>query len=353
MKTHPFIISALSVFLLLITTACPPQDRPEIVAVDISNKEETSVVLHWGVTTDEFSSIRIILSNETDLSESVRTISIEGNTSRSILLDGLTGLTKYSFRLELLDSNAELITSSEEKTFITSYTSEKLEISTMDGYLLRGNIYYLGSWSTKSPGIIMMHGLGEVMAPWPKSETMDILIQQGYVCMTFNFRGHGNSQSFDTKLFKSSKGAFYLGCDVKAAVQYMIHHSRVDSSSIGLMGGSMGGTASVLGNYFPEVRTSVALGPVINDGPTIMSYFPELEGNNLKSIYYIVGELDNLGDYDFPGISATFYKVTEEPRNLWIIPGISHHGSALTTHLGVNDSIAHWFTKTIPSPNAR
>ncbi|MEN8204056.1 MAG: hypothetical protein ABFS28_15770 [Bacteroidota bacterium] len=351
MKTNRLTPIFLSGLFLIIMTACPKHvEDVEIQDVDISEVKENTAVLSWAVSSDAYASVRIILNNETDLSESSRTIILNGNTSTSTFLEELTGLTKYSLTVELQDSNSEKLCCSDEKTFKTSCSKVPVKMLTRDSYTLRGNIYYLSSWTEKVPGILMMHGLGEVMAPWPESETMNMLIARGYACMSFNFRGHSNSEAFDIQKFKQDSGGFFLGCDMEAALSCLTAHDIVDPSSIGLMGGSMGGSASVIGNYFPQVKTSVALSPVIGSGIPFKNFFPELEQEYLISISYIVAENDDSGGYDFPGMSSDLYDITEEPRKLWIIPGIPHHGSSLATYPGVNDEIVYWFTETMPSP---
>ena len=340
------LISAGIVCLLII--ACTKDPDIEITNIDVSDVTETTANISWQVSADAYSSTMLSIYEESDPVGSERSFTISENKTTTIDIDGLKGLTKYGYSIALLNESSEEIAKSNEKTFKTTYTKEKIELRTEDSLTLKGQITYFASRQSRVPGIIMMHGLGDVMGQWYNSEMMELLIPEGYACMAFFFRNHGNSDTWDGE-FKSIEGLRVLGYDTDAAINYMKNHERVDSENIGLMGGSMGGMTAVHGNLHPNVRTSVSLSPT--DGYVeYLSVFPEYQQYNLASIYYIVGEYNFLGDYPFPSASQTLFDATEEPRKLWIITGSSSHATALLFHPGVNESIVDWIKEQMPSP---
>jgi len=349
MKTGEIVLPLLSATMMVFLISCQT-DPTEFIEVDVENVNETSATISWETSSDEYTGINLFMTNETGSKEYVKDIRIDGIQNKSIQIDDLAGLTSYQFSLELVKGNEVL--DKEEKIFRTSYSAEKFEMETSDGYTLKGIMYYLSTWTEKVPGIIMMHGLNEVMQPWSKSETMDALIAEGYVCMTFFFRGHGNSEGFDISLFKAPEGPSYLGYDVEAAINFMVNFERIDTSKIGLMGGSMGGSATVLGNFWPEVKSGVALSSVASTAglSAFKDYFPKLADNRLSSIYYMAGELEQPLDMDLAQMARDLHDITEEPTGLWILPGSKLHGSELATYPGVIDTTVNWFIKTLPSP---
>lgn len=335
---------------LLISTSCSKPSELQIQNIDISNITETSAQLSWSVDGDEYSSTLINIYEETGNAESGTTISIAGNSETSALLDGLRGLTKYVYSIVLLNDNSEELGNTGERTFKTTYTREAFEMFTADSVTLRGHFTYFSSRQSKVPGIILMHGLGAVMGTWHNSETLEMLISEGYACMAFFFRGHGNSDAVeDLQTFKSFEGIGWLGNDIETAITYMSDHTLIEPMQIGLIGGSMGGMASVFGNLHPEVQTSVALSPT-DVLANYKSMFPEVGKNNLASIYYIVGEDDRLSDWDFLGDAKRLYSSTDEPRKLWILPGSTLHGAQVMTYPGAMDSVRNWFLEHLPSP---
>ena len=211
----------------------------------------------------------------------------------------------------------------------------------------------MSSWKQKAPVIIMMHGHGESHNPWEKSETMDRLISTGYACAIFYFRGHNQSAPFDITLFESLDNIYYLGADLEAVIKTLENQPQVDANSIGTLGGSMGGNGACVGNRFPQVKASVALGPV---GPwpperkTFEECFPDIHAVPLQTVFYIVSEEDVTDKYNMYQYTQTLYNETWDPKKLWILYGQKIHGNMLANQPGAPDSICSWFYEYLPSP---
>jgi alpha/beta superfamily hydrolase len=188
----------------------------------------------------------------------------------------------------------------------------------------------------------MMHEFGVWVNPWPGSDLLKQLVADGYVCLTFFFRGHGTSTPVDD-LMDLINDKSILTRDLQAAIEYMNAH-ELASGTLGLIGGSMGAIMALAGNGHEKVLSSVALSPT-SDG--VFSFFPNM---TLSSVYYLVGEQDihDQEGGDFPAETEALYNLTEEPRKLNIIPGTSDHGSNLLSRDSLNTSIEEWFLQTLP-----
>lgn len=75
-----------------------------------------------------------------------------------------------------------------------------VRINTVDGVELHGQ-FYTGSKGKESPTVIMLHPLGKSSTQKGWSALARELQKNGYSVITFDFRGHGNSQSVDPKVF--------------------------------------------------------------------------------------------------------------------------------------------------------
>jgi hypothetical protein len=227
-----------------------------------------------------------------------------------------------------------------------------LNITTRDDLKLVGKLFYLSSWESKVPAIIMMHGHTLSENPWEEGSVMDTFIQNGYACMTFMFRGHGMSvPGFDQDLLVGEDAIYYVGCDVEAAINALRNEPMVDISAIGLMGGSLGAGAATFCNHFPEVKASVPLSTVRAPGnKTFADFFPDIDAKPLQTIYYITPENDIVGEHILRDYAKYWFDQTREPRKLWIIEGSSLHGHTVAGYPGVLDSMTAWFVEHMPSP---
>lgn len=340
MKLHVFLIHLIfSGCVSLFIISCETVPELEITDIEVGDVGETTASFSWQLSSKAYSSTLLSIYKQSDPAGSVRDFAIDGNSATTFEIDGLTGLTSYAYTISFLNDQSEELAVSDERTFKTSFTSEEVEMITRDSYTLKGSISYLSTWNSEVPGIIMMHELDARENPWQASETMEALISKGFACMVFFFRGHGTSNAFPSQEFLGPNAAFYLGCDVEAAIDCFKNHILVDSTKIGLMGGSLGAAASVIGNYFPAVVSSVALSTGTNAAFSMKEFFSEFEDVNLRSIYYIAGELDQVFGWNWPGMAMDLYSMTEDPRKLWIIPGSSMHGCALIGQTGLQDSL--------------
>ena len=107
-------------------------------------------------------------------------------------------------------------------------TSEPVSFVTEDGLELRGRLFGEGK-----SGVVLVHMFHDDQASW--WEFAELLADQGYMTLTFDFRGYGDS-SGDKDMIE------FMDRDVKAALGFLEGRG---ASKVVLVGASMGGTASL------------------------------------------------------------------------------------------------------------
>jgi alpha-beta hydrolase superfamily lysophospholipase len=194
------------------------------------------------------------------------------------------------------------------------------------------------------PGIILMHELGVWVNPWIDSPLLKRLVSEGYVCLTYFFRGHGSSSSIDGGMMSLFDDKSLIARDLDAAISFMNDNELVTRDNLGLIGASLGGIMALAGNGYEEVKTSVSLSAPA-DG--VYEIFPDM---TLSSVFYLVGELDIRPEVnaDLPRDAQMLYNSTEAPKKLIIVEGTSDHGTALLSGEDLNISIQEWILEMLP-----
>ena len=337
----------IAILFISLTYSCESEgeetpDIPVLSVLATSVISETGFQLNWSISKLEgFQSISIAVSKDKELATIIESFELDDITRESLLVSDLQGATIYYFRISLMH-NGVTVAESDIEAAETSYRMESFQIVTEDAYSLSSKLSYLESKAGSRPGIIMMHEFGVWVNPWVGSDLLRQLVADGYVCLTFFFRGHGTSTPVDDPMDLINDKSL-LTRDLQATIDYMNENELV-SGELGLIGGSMGAIMALAGNGYEEVLTSVALSPT-RDG--VFLIFPNM---TLSSVYYLVGELDihDLEGGDFPAETNILYELTEEPRKLNIIPGTADHGTNLLSRDSLNTSIKEWFLQTLP-----
>jgi dienelactone hydrolase len=223
-------------------------------------------------------------------------------------------------------------------SFQTSCITEKLFITTADGYKIETTIMFTDSASSLKSCVIFMHELGKGRS-WDHKDIVLELVAKGYVCVLFNFRGHGNSSPVND-LGQLLIDKSLVAKDLDAVFHHMKADVHVDSTRFGLIGASIGATMAVAGNGYKGVKTSVALSG-LQDG--IYTLFP---GMLIQSTLYIVGEKDVSAslNVDFAKDAQYMYNQTGDPKKLIIVPGSEYHGTELLKVAGISKEIVEWIS---------
>jgi uncharacterized protein len=106
--------------------------------------------------------------------------------------------------------------------------SETVSFTTEDGITLSGHLFGSGS-----SGVVLAHMYPADQTSW--YPTAERLAQEGYLVLTFDFRGYGDSQG--------TKQIDLIDRDVAAAIKELV---GAGATKVALIGASMGGTAGLI-----------------------------------------------------------------------------------------------------------
>ena len=335
----------IPIFLVLSIQSCE-KENPDPVSLDIqkpSEITETSFQLNWTTSNQNFQAIAIDLSLDRDMEVIEEHVAISDATQENYLFTSKKGATKYYYKISLI-RDGETVVHSDLYGVETSYSAQGITLVTADSMNLKGSIAYLESNSGARPGIIMMHELGVWVNPWIGSALLKRLVSEGYVCMTFLFRGHGTSSPIEGGLMTLVDDKSLIAKDLDAAISFMNDNEMVAQGKLGLVGASLGGIMALAGNGYEEVLTSVSLSAPA-DG--VYEIFP---GMTLSSAFYLAGELDIRPEMnaDFPRDAEILFNSTDLPKKLTIVAGTADHGTTLLSRDELNVSIQEWIMETLP-----
>ncbi len=181
----------------------------------------------------------------------------------------------------------------------TGAAEGEVTFMTEDGIELNGNIFGSGNkW------VILSH-----MSPTDQTSWFDfagMLKENGYIVLTYDFRGYGKSGG--------TQDVSKLDIDLTAALEYI---KQYDPELIYLMGGSMGGTASLVVASRERI-----------DGVISFSSPDEFEGISAISV---IGDIvpaklfiASQGDEYAAQAANDMYEKSMEPKMLEILDGSAH-----------------------------
>ncbi len=127
-------------------------------------------------------------------------------------------------------------------------TTKQARFTTRDGEEISGLVYGQGDI-----GIVLAHMRGRGQSSWAEFAT--VASDSGYVVLTFDFRGYGDSTGTKDKR---------MDRDLEAAVRYMLFVENV--RKVVIVGASMGGTAAITIADEYNVTAVAALSPSISYG---------------------------------------------------------------------------------------
>ena len=207
----------------------------------------------------------------------------------------------------------------------------------------------------KSPTLIFVHGIGSVRSGNNAVELASRLVERDFNVLLFDLRGHGSSDG------DKASGGYFERWDVLGAFDYLLELG-IDSHRIGLIGFSMGASASILAAADEPRINAVAVDSAFADASDLIAReaaratpFPSwltplfIPASNLiaKSIYGIdIGSLvpeRAVSQLDFPvlvihGIAdqrvpweqgQRVSDAAKEGSVMWLLPEVGHVDSFL------------------------
>jgi pimeloyl-ACP methyl ester carboxylesterase len=201
---------------------------------------------------------------------------------------------------------------------------ERVQFTSSDGIQLVGHVFGSGS-----AGIVLAHMYPADQTSWFSTATR--LAAKGYLVLTFDFRGYGESSG--------SKQIDQIDKDLQAAAEEI--RSR-GASSVALVGASMGGTASLI----VAARTQVA-------AVATLSAPVEFMGLSARQAVAAVSapKLFLAAEKDVGAAGALeLEKLASPPKQMELFPGSDHGTNMLTGSSAdaVQAKLFAFLTETLP-----
>ena len=133
--------------------------------------------------------------------------------------------------------------------------SERLSLTTEDGVVLAGVLF--APAKTPAPAVLLLHMQTRTRHDW--DNMADRLASRGFVALSIDLRGHGESASGPTG---DGDDLTALQLDVKAALRFLESRSDLVNGRLAIVGASVGANlAALAGAGDPAVRALVLLSP--------------------------------------------------------------------------------------------
>lgn len=138
-------------------------------------------------------------------------------------------------------------------TALLGAVRETVTVTAPDGLLLQAAFAAPGS-TEPAPGVILLHMLGSDRTAWEQAGVVDALVQEGYVVLAVDMRGHGETGGHsDWKLAQA---------DLQPIWDYLVSRPEVDKARTAVIGASIGANlALIAGAQNPAINTVILLSP--------------------------------------------------------------------------------------------
>jgi dienelactone hydrolase len=172
-----------------------------------------------------------------------------------------------------------------EKTERDDYTREKIVFRGVNGFLVPGYLQLPPSVSGKSPCVLLLHGWSGSKENWWQDgnyisggEARQALLAAGFAVLALDAQCHGDriaendfapvnqyvdkSEQGNPRRGYFSQVEIYIQTirDYRRAIDYLATRAEIDSTRIGVLGYSMGGTQTfLLTGVEPRIKTAVAV----------------------------------------------------------------------------------------------
>ena len=210
---------------------------------------------------------------------------------------------------------------------------EELGLQSADGKQLAATIARPGS-ATCRPGLVLIHQFGLDRSQW--APHVPAFVEAGYVVLTLDLRGHGQSDPADGALTDLLEDPNQAPLDVDAALAALAQDGAVDPERLAVVGTSIGANLAVVAMHqHPEVDLAVPISPRM---PPLLSLagLSDAAELSLRPLFCFAGELDSSGEQ--AQTCNDLVALAGDPSQARILTGTAAHGVAI-----VDD-----FAETVP-----
>jgi fermentation-respiration switch protein FrsA (DUF1100 family) len=247
---------------------------------------------------------------------------------------------------------------------------ESVSFSTEDGIVLKGWLVKPANPASRSPSIIICHGVGA-----NKSDFTGLAValsKRGYYALLFDFRAHGESGGS-----RSSLG-YHEQKDVAAALAFLKARPGIDPKRIGIYGFSLGASTAILAAAASPAFSAIvvdsafsSLKDLARTSITGFYHLPSFPFLNLAVLGYelyfqtridavspvsviqdispapvliIAGDRDALVPVEN---GRKLFASAKEPKELWIIPGAGHGGTLAAAGSEYEKRVGEFFDRSL------
>ena len=192
------------------------------------------------------------------------------------------------------------------------------------------------------PVVILVHDFrSDYMQDWFQIGTLsfdDLLLEQGYVVLAINLRGHGNTPLPDNRQSYQLEDLENSYLDVQAALTWLRRRSEVDISRVAVVGTGFGGNVAYvsMGSFPQQIKTAVVLSPGFwdaGDNNKSIAVGEGLTPFEPHSTLFVVGERNLIptanDTLSMVQVASDLHAATDEPKELRILPGEAAFGVGL------------------------
>jgi len=215
----------------------------------------------------------------------------------------------------------------------------EVTLTTTDKVSIRAKISMPQELNSRTAAVILIHQGGSNRHEW--DSLTPGLLEQGYVVLAYDVRGHGDSDPVDSirKLFNDPNQA---PLDLQAAIEYLAAQSEVDPDRLAVVGASIGANLAAMASSEMPIKTAVAI-----SGKTSATY--NLAGKTdlaMRSVFFISSDGDQSGKR--AAWATELFDQTSEPRRLEIVADSGRHGVGIFVDApGVRQMILEWLQTTL------
>ena len=160
-------------------------------------------------------------------------------------------------------------TDSEQEITAQYVQGEAVQFQTVDGFQIRGTLFTSNAHQGTRPVVILLHDFSLNHTIWTDF-TPDMVVNQGYVALAFDLRGHGGSafQNGQPRPVQSFNPADLnqMPLDVEAAIAYLKTRPEIDIARIGLIGADIGANiAFISAGTLSDIKTTISVSPQYRD----------------------------------------------------------------------------------------
>lgn len=322
------------------------RDRSALVSMDLKSGKETVIYEHPNVdigaiwrgptsrplavsTDDGFPQVHYLDQSTRELFAELQSTQPSGLNLRSLSRDGQigtaarydhTGRSDYLInkgRLELLSESAS------RKNAEHWSLPQPFTISARDGLKVHGYITRPLNVNHGTPTIVHVHGGPWARDYWEHSDQIQFLANRGYTVLQVNYRG---STGYGREHRDAAKGEFAgkMHTDLLDAVDWAIEQGYTDPEKVGIMGGSYGGYATLVGMTFTPERFACGVDIVgVSDLATLLEDVPPYWLPDIDFWYSFVGDPRNNKERTAMNARSPLHHADKVTKPLLIVHGVN------------------------------